>query len=98
MKHKPKTKRFPCWKCNERFSSYQQRDAHIASAHPLPRKTVYEVKRFGEVHSLIGGKDIKLGDQIAFTKTGVVTKIIHTENSNDVQIEIAVIEDYFVRS
>jgi hypothetical protein len=87
--------RYGCSQCGERFNSWQQRNAHEADAHKPPRKTIQQVKRYGEYHSLIGGMNLKIGNTVEFTKTGVITKIITTEGSNDVEIEIAVIKDFY---
>jgi hypothetical protein len=101
LKKKKRTQknRYGCWKadCDLRFPSWQARDSHVRLGHPEPRKTVFEIKRFGESHSLLGGKNIKLGDRITFTRKAVVTKITTTEHSDDVQIEVAVITDVYER-
>lgn len=89
--------RYTCPKlgCNFRFISWQQRNRHDLVSHPEPKKTVEEMRRYGESHSLLGGSYLKIGDKISFNKVAIVTKVIRTENSNDVTIECAVISDYF---
>ena len=63
-----------------------------------PKKTIAEFVRNGEVHRLQNGRRIALGDKITFTKKGVVTKIITTEGSETVEVEIGVIEDFYGRN
>jgi hypothetical protein len=96
-KTKQQSDRYYCPKasCDLRFPSWQARGSHVLQDHPEPRKTIIEVKRFGDYHSLVGGKNIHLGDSITFTKQGIVTKISTTEHSDDVQIEVAVIKDFY---
>ena len=92
---KNKTKRYGCYKCDERFISWQQRNRHLEDDHKPPMKTTIEMKRYGEYHKLIGGVHMEIGDLISFEKKGVITKITKTENSRDVEVEVAVISDVY---
>ena len=95
MTLKQKKLRYECYKCDKRFKSWQERDEHCKYGHPEPRKIIKEIKRYNDYHSLIGGKELKLGDKIIFTKIGIITKIVETEGNPNVQIEVAVISDVY---
>ena len=93
MKRKKKKLRFACWKCNERFISYQKRDNHLVDDHKPPKKTEKKFIREGDPHNLIDGINLKLGDKVLFTKRGVITKITLTEGSNLANVEVSVLKD-----
>ena len=84
-----------CWKCSKRFTSWQERDAHVRDEHKPPKQTEKTFIRTGEEHHLINGIGLELGDKIGFSSKGVVTKITITEGSNIAKVEISVIEDFW---
>lgn len=98
MKKKPTSKKvilkYGCYKanCNERFSSWQARDRHIAEAHP-PEKPRF--MRSNEPHRLKNGTELKIGDEVVFTKRGIITKITLQENSDVAEVEVGVLEDSY---
>lgn len=93
MKKKKENLRFPCYKCTDSFVSWQARGRHIQNDHKPPKKVEKKFLREGEIHNLIGGTNLKLGDRVRFLKKGIVSKITVTEGSNVANIEVSVIKD-----
>ncbi|MFA5050984.1 MAG: hypothetical protein WC499_02615 [Patescibacteria group bacterium] len=90
-----------CPKCPREFNSKRGLASH-SRMHPYipptpPRKTVKNFIRTEEVHRLIAGTELKLGDKVEFIKKGVISKITLTENSNVAEVEISVTKDAWNR-
>ncbi len=92
QKNKRKPVRYDCYHCDAFFQSWQARDKHIAEEHKPPQKTTESVL-YEESRTLKNADRVQLGDQIEFPKWGVVTKLIRTEGSQDIEVTIAVMKN-----
>lgn len=92
--------RYQCYKCDERFKSWQERNHHCEQEHkPVlePKKTIEVIPGYEEVRNLIDGKDLKLGDVIWLGRKTVITKIERTENSRDILATLKITRGWYSR-
>lgn len=91
-------KTFKCYQlgCDEKFISWQKRDAHTAEAHKPPKRSE---QRFLSVssHRLLQGQNLNLGDRVGFNIEGVITKLTLTEGSNVAEVEVSYTKDTWMR-
>lgn len=94
MKKKSKL-RYSCWKCDNRFISWQKRDKHLIEDHKPPRKTIKVSKGRFYAITLLNGKYLKLGNLVQFRQKAVIKKITYTEGSKDVDVECEIFTDTY---
>lgn len=85
-------KKFVCKKCgrsdflSQRGVYQHDRIAHPYISPPAPKRTT-EIAPFDEEnHILLNGKYLSIGDVVWLGRKAVITKMIKTENSNDVEV------------
>lgn len=87
-----KSKKFVCKKCGRSdFLSQRGVEQHDWKAHPYipppsPKRTTDLAPMDEENHTLLNGKYLNIGDVVWLGRKAVITKIIRTENSNDVEV------------
>jgi hypothetical protein len=87
--------RYECYKCKERFASWQARDSHDDMAHRPPRKTTERANFGEESHTLINGKNLALGDVVWLGRKTVITEITKTEGSGDVSVVLKITKKWY---
>jgi hypothetical protein len=87
-----KNKKFVCEICgrsdflSQRGVYQHDRIAHPYIPPPPPKRTTEIASLEEESHNLLSGKRLNIGDVVWLGRKAVITKIIRTENSNDVEV------------
>jgi len=84
--------KYRCYKCEERFKSWQERDRHYELEHQPPKETTEEMISYNNYHVLQDGNNLCLGDKIERKEIGIITKITKTEGHRNVDVELALIK------
>lgn len=96
-KNKLSVNRYSCYKCFDRFTSWQKRDAHLAEAHKPPVKTS-RVFEFETERTLLGALgQVSLGSNVKIEWYGTVIKLTETEGSKNVAVTLGIKKHIWVK-